>query len=70
MKSNEVFYLAGESCKCKGVEARKDQSQLTENVGRVGTPTFFIGNREKGFIKISGAQPLSRFDQAISNIQS
>ncbi|MFB6175015.1 MAG: DsbA family protein, partial [Candidatus Nanohalobium sp.] len=50
-------------------EAKADQNALTRQVGRIGTPTFFIGNREKGFIKITGAQPLSRFEQAIQTIK-
>jgi len=30
-----------------------------------GTPTFFIGNEENGFIKLVGAQPFSAFQAAI-----
>ncbi|QKQ98244.1 thioredoxin domain-containing protein [Candidatus Nanohaloarchaea archaeon] len=50
-------------------EAKEDQNALTRQIGRIGTPTFFIGNREQGFIKISGAQPLSRFREAIQRFQ-
>lgn len=51
-------------------EANKDKNNALQNIGRFGTPTFFVGNREKGFIKITGAQPLSRFEQAFSTIQN
>lgn len=53
-----------------GTEARTDKAQLTEAAGRLGTPTFFIGNSDPGYIKITGAQPLSRFEQAIRTIRS
>jgi len=33
--------------------------------GATGTPTFFIGTEEDGFIKLVGAQPFSAFQNAI-----
>ncbi len=33
--------------------------------GATGTPTFFIGNDEDGYIKLVGAQPFSAFQAAI-----
>jgi len=51
-------------------EANEDKNNALQNIGRFGTPTFFVGNRETGFIKITGAQPLSRFEQAFSKIQN
>jgi protein-disulfide isomerase len=51
-------------------EANNDKSELTTSVGRLGTPTFFVGNRDKGFVKLSGAQPLPRFEEAINTVQN
>jgi protein-disulfide isomerase len=51
-------------------EANEDKNNALRNLGTFGTPTFFVGNREKGFIKIQGAQPLSRFEQAFETIRS
>lgn len=36
-------------------------SQDGTNYGATGTPTFFIGNDKKGYIKLVGAQPFSAF---------
>lgn len=33
--------------------------------GATGTPTFFIGNDQKGYVTISGAQPYSVFQQQL-----
>jgi len=33
--------------------------------GATGTPTFFIGNEENGYIKLVGAQPFSAFQRVI-----
>lgn len=51
-------------------EAEKDKSNAVRNIGGFGTPTFFVGNREKGFIKITGAQPLPRFEDAMEKIRN
>lgn len=51
-------------------EANEDKNNALQNVGRFGTPTFFVGNREKGFVKITGAQPLSRFEEAFNTVRS
>lgn len=50
-------------------EAKQDQQTLAGTFGRIGTPTFFIGNREQGFVEISGAQPLSKFREVIQRFQ-
>lgn len=51
-------------------EAQEDKINAIQNIGGLGTPTFFVGNREKGFIKITGAQPVSRFEQAFDTIRN
>ena len=51
-------------------EANEDKDNALQNLGRFGTPTFFVGNRENGFVKIEGAQPLSRFEQAFNTVRS
>lgn len=51
-------------------EAIQDRDNAVRNLGGLGTPSFFVGNREKGFIKISGAQTLPRFEEAIGRIQN
>lgn len=38
-----------------------------KGLGVTGTPTFFIGNEEKGYEKIVGAQPFSEFKQVIES---
>jgi protein-disulfide isomerase len=37
------------------------------NYGASGTPTFFIGNDKKGYIKLVGAQPFSAFQQELDS---
>jgi len=51
-------------------EANEDKNNAIQNLGRFGTPTFFVGNEEKGFVKIEGAQPLSRFEQAMNTVRN
>ena len=51
-------------------EASNDRRKLTNSVGRLGTPTFFVGNRDNGFVKVTGAQPLPRFEEAITTVQN
>lgn len=51
-------------------EANEDKNNALRNIGQFGTPTFFVGNRDTGFIKITGAQPLSSFEQAFKDIQN
>ncbi len=51
-------------------EAVEDQKNALQNLGRFGTPTFFVGNKEKGFVQIEGAQPLSRFEEAFNTVRS
>ena len=54
----------------ENTEADEDKNNAVQNLGRFGTPTFFVGNEEKGFVKITGAQPLSRFEEAFNTIRS
>jgi protein-disulfide isomerase len=51
-------------------EAEEDKNNALQSLGRFGTPTFFVGNREKGFVQITGAQPVSRFEQVFERIRS
>ncbi len=50
-------------------EAREDRANAVNNLGNFGTPTFFVGNRENGFVKLTGAQPLSKFEDAMKTVQ-
>jgi len=36
--------------------------------GITGTPGFFIGNEERGYIKVSGAQPYSVFQSILEQM--
>ena len=38
-----------------------------QGIGVSGTPTFFIGNEEKGYEKIVGAEPFSNFSSIINS---
>jgi|APHM01.1.fsa_nt_gi Protein-disulfide isomerase len=40
-------------------EVEEDIANIQNLVGRIGTPTFLIGNKEIGYQAVSGAQPLS-----------
>jgi protein-disulfide isomerase len=51
-------------------EAIEDRRNAGENLGSFGTPTFFVGNRKNGFVEITGAQPVSRFEEAFNTVQS
>jgi len=42
-----------------------DDTLDAASYGATGTPTFFIGNEEDGFIKLVGAQPFSAFQRVI-----
>lgn len=50
-------------------EAKEDRTNAVRNLGGFGTPTFFVGNRETGFVKLVGAQPLPRFEEAIQTVR-
>lgn len=50
-------------------EAEEDRANAINNLGNFGTPTFFVGNKEKGFVELTGAQPLSKFEQAMKTVQ-
>ncbi|MFP4038320.1 MAG: DsbA family protein [Candidatus Nanohaloarchaea archaeon] len=54
----------------ENTEANEDRENAIESLGQFGTPTFFVGNKEKGFVKIEGAQPLSRFEEAFETVES
>ena len=47
-------------------EIRKDYSQGA-GYGVTGTPSFFVGNDEDGYVKLSGAQPFSTFRTIIDS---
>lgn len=47
-------------------EVQKDYSQAT-GYGATGTPTFFVGNADEGYVKLSGAQPFSAFQSIIDS---
>ena len=47
-------------------EVQKDYVQAT-GYGATGTPTFYIGNDEIGFVKLSGAKPFSDFQSVIES---
>ena len=53
-----------------GAEMAQDKTTAINNLGRLGTPTFVVGNQENGFVMISGAQPISKFEEAFNYIQS
>lgn len=52
-------------------EIEEDVSMVSSKVDKVGTPLFFIGNEENGYVKVSGAQTYSTIskiiDQEIQN---
>ena len=48
-------------------EVQKD-SQDGINAGVTGTPTFFIGNPQEGYIPLVGAQPYSVFKQVLDGL--
>ena len=48
-----------------GEEINQDRQEITQAVGQLGTPSFFIGNSEIGYTQISGAQPYSRMKPTI-----
>lgn len=56
-----------ESCMASGKYASKIAGELQygEQLGVTGTPAFFIGNVEDGFVRVEGAQPYSIFEQVI-----
>ena len=50
-------------------EVKNDVADATR-YGSTGTPTFFVGTEEDGFIKLVGAQPFAAFEAAIENYLS
>jgi len=61
-----------ESCLSSPEMAQEVNNDLADatSYGATGTPTFFIGNEEDGFIKFVGAQPFSSFQLAIDGLLS
>lgn len=50
----------------KKYESRSQQlTSFSNQVGLTGTPTMFVGDPQRGYIKITGAQPYSVFKQVI-----
>ena len=48
-------------------EVNKDTLEAA-SYGATGTPTFFIGNEEDGFVKLVGAQPYQSFQAVIDSL--
>lgn len=46
-------------------EINEDKSGIENATGSIGTPTFFIGNSETGYVEVSGAQPYTRLQPLI-----
>ena len=44
----------------------QELTQMAQNLGATGTPTLFIGNSEKGYTKITGAQPYSVYMEIVN----
>jgi protein-disulfide isomerase len=51
----------------KYIEEINNDLKDGRNYGITGTPTFFIGNDEIGFVKIDGAQPFEAFNRIIDS---
>lgn len=47
----------------KYTQRAQELTQMAQNLGATGTPTLFIGNSEKGYTKITGAQPYSVYTE-------
>lgn len=67
VQSNGIDLQALKSCVDSGKYASEVEGDLQAGIrnGVSGTPTIFIGNEEKGFVRIVGAQPYSVLKQAI-----
>lgn len=51
-------------------EINEDRNNALRNFGNLGTPTFFVGQEGGEFVKISGAQPIERFEEEINALQN
>lgn len=50
----------------KKYESRSQQlTSFANQIGLTGTPTMFVGDSERGYIKITGAQPYEVFKKVI-----
>jgi protein-disulfide isomerase len=58
-----------ESCLEDGTHEDEVDADMKDGqaAGISGTPSFLIGNAEKGFVKLVGAQPYSAFEEAIED---
>lgn len=52
----------------KYVARAQQLSQLGQSLSVTGTPTLFVGNAETGYIKITGAQPYSVYQEVIDSL--
>jgi protein-disulfide isomerase len=58
------------------IDSQKYKDEVDKDIadgstyGVSGTPTFYIGNEEKGYTQIVGAQPLTSFENIIKQISS
>jgi len=77
IKSTFVGYATDLELQSSSFESCMESSEIADEVnkdaldaakyGATGTPTFFIGNEEDGFIKLVGAQPFSSFVNTINS---
>ena len=66
----QAISLTGfDSCLDSGKYASEVAKDYTDGLAAdvSGTPTFFIGSPERGYVQVTGAQPFSVFKQAIEN---
>jgi protein-disulfide isomerase len=50
----------------KKYETQSQQlTRFAQQIGLTGTPTMFVGDPDRGYIKVTGAQPYSVFQQVI-----
>jgi protein-disulfide isomerase len=58
------------------IDSQKYKDEVEKDIadgstyGVSGTPTFYIGNKEKGYTQIVGAQPLATFESIINKLST
>lgn len=65
----DLMPIAFNSCIDSGKYADKVNNDYKDgtNYGVTGTPTFFIGNDQKGYMRLEGAQPFPAFQQELDS---
>lgn len=53
----------------EGTELAETRSNVLNSIGEIGTPSFIIGNKEEGFVLMTGAQPLEEFEEAFEQVR-